>query len=777
MTNETRDNTIPDEIVRMLGRVIRRARLLTVLRGSLATLAVAVGCVLAIMAIDYWVVIFSEAVRWAMSFAAGVATVLCGLWFIARPLARGRSLAGSAMAIERHHPQLQERLSSTIELLTSTDAPALRGSDELIAALARQAVTDAGALSPAGEISFRGAIRPLVVAVVVLGVLVGLLAVWPDQAGRLLRRAMLANVSRVSDTSLKVTRVDGENLRAWGRDGIDYVLLTGGRLQVELTVADPAVSDAQLRKTAMAGGPENVLAMTRLPDAANGSRRFAMTCPPAAGSFRFRLGAGDALTRYFGVRVVDQPEVSGIDVRLEYPAYTSRESETAVDVAGDIAAVAGATATITIRAAAPPTSVDMLVGGGCHSLNPVGAAGAYVHRIDLVKGLKTKWSVRLIDEYGFTNTPAEHAIEALLDKPPRVVLSVPAGGRLRLRPTDKLPAEYRVWDDFGVSALALQAEVDGRKLPATALSIGPTTMPTSAPADKQMMSVSGMAVLDLGAMDLQGARQVVFRVVVEDWLAARLGGPGRGVSEPLVIDIDAGAPTFADQVVQAAAKRLGEMLQAALKDLGKSRQDSVQLRRLLPKTKVLSGNIVTRIDRLRGHLASAEGSLRDAIDANAAGAFEGFNARLAAIADEHVTKARGLAGQIKILDAPKARAGAADEADFQVDRSIKLIKAMLKDLIPAADRAKRQLGPGGVARVVREAQSGAGPMMTDLSAAQLAKLGVSSSDWARLPGKLRDQILQAARTDGPAEYRELIRRYFRELARRGAGGASSEKKP
>jgi len=777
MTTETRDNTIPDEIVRMLGRVNRRARLLTVLRGSLATLAVAIGCVLAVMAVDYQVVIFSQSVRWAMSLAALGVTVLGGMWFIVRPLVRGRSMAGSAMAIEQHHPQLQERLSSTIELLTNTDAPALRGSDELIAALARQAVGDVGELSPASEISFRGAIRHLAVAAGAVGVLVGLLAIWPDQTWRLLQRAMLANVSRVSDTSLKIIRIDGADLKVWGRDGIDYVLLTGTRLQVELTVSDPAVSEAHLRKSALSGGPESILAMTRLPDPANGSRRFSMTCPPGAGSFRFRLGAGDALTRYFGIRVVDRPAVSGIDVRLEYPAYTRREVETAESVGGDIAAVAGSTATVTIRAAAPPASAEMLVGDWRRPLTPAGQAGAYVHRIDLVKGLKTNWSVRLVDQYGFANTPAEHAVEALPDKPPRVLLSMPAGGRLRLKPTDRLSAEYRVWDDFGVSATARHTEVDGRKLEATALSAGPTTMAAGATGDRQATSVSGLAVLDLGAMDLKGARQVVFRVVAEDWLAARLGGPGRGVSEPLVIDIDAGAPTFADQVVQAATKRLGEMLQAALKDLGKSREDSAQLRRLVPKTKDLNKNIVTRIDRLRGNLASAEGFLRDAIDANAAGAFEGFNARLTAVADEHVTKARGLAGQIKMLDNPKARAGAADEADFQVDRSFKLISGMLKDLVPAAQKAKLQLGPGGLARVVREARTGAGPMMTDLSAAQLAKLGVSPADWARLPGKLRDQVLQAARTDGPAEYRELIRRYFRELARRGAAGAASEKKP
>ena len=773
MTTAIHDNTVPDEIVRKLRGVIRRARLVTALRGALATLAVAGACVLAIMAVDYWVVIFSDAARWAMSLAAVGATAGGGLWFIAKPLARGRSLAGSAMAIEQHHPQLQERLSSTIELLTSTDAPALRGSDELIAALARQAVGDAEALSPAREISFRAAVRPLAVAAGLLAVLIGLLAIWPDQAGRLLRRALLANVSRVSATSLKVVRIDGADLKAWGRDGIDYVSLAGGRLQVELAVSDPAVSEARLRKSAMAGGPENVFDMARLPDAADGSRRFSMTCPPATGSFRFRLGAGDALTRYYRVRVVARPAVSGIDVKLEYPAYISRGPETAEDVPGDIAAVAGSTATITIRAAAPPASVELLVDDRAHPGRPVGGTGgasAYEYRIALAKGLRARWSARLTDEYGFTSAPAEHAIEALPDKPPRVALTVPAGGRLRLKPTDQLPIVCNIADDFGPASAALQIEVDGRTLPPMPLATAPPRTPAA--------SVEGTGVLDLAAMDMKGARQITFRVVAEDALPPALGGPGRGLSKPCVINIDAGAATFAEQVVLAAKKRLDDILQAAMKDLRKSREESAPLRRMVPKNKDLSESVLTRIDRLRGHLSSAEGSLRDAIDANAAGAFEGFSDRLTVIADGHVSKALGLAGQIKIIDDPKGRAAAADEADFQVDRSINLVNEMLKGLGPASDKAKRRLGSGDLTRVAREARTGAGPMMTDLSAAALAKLGISPADWARLPGKLRDQILQAARTDGPAEYRELIRRYFRELARRGAaGGGDGGRKP
>jgi len=774
MTTAIHDNTIPDEIVRKLRGVIRRARLVTALRGALTTLAVAAAFVLAIMAVDYWVVIFSEAARWAMSLVAAGATAFVGLWFVARPLARGRSLAASAMAIERRHPQLQERLSSTIELLTSTDGPALRGSDELIAALASQAALDAKALSPGREVSLRGAIRPLAAAAGAVGLLIGLLAIWPDQAGRLLRRALLANVSRVSATSLKVIRIDGADIKAWRRDGIDYVMLAGGRLQVELAVSDPAVSEARLRKIAMAGGPERVFDMARLPDAADGSRRFSMTCPPAAGSFRFRLGAGDALTRYFSVRVVRQPAVSAIDVMLEYPAYTRRGPKIAAGVAGDIAAVAGSTATITIRAAAPPASVELLVDGRSHPGRPVGApggAGAYEYRIELAKGLRARWLARLTDEYGFTSAPAEHAIEALPDKPPRVALTVPARGRLRLRPTDRLPVACSIAEDFALASAALQIEVDGRTL-------GPMPLAIAAPPTPSAI-VEATGVLDLAAMGMKGARRITFRVVAEDTLAPALGGPGRGFSRPCVIDIDAGAPTFAEQVVQAAKKRLSEILQAAMKNLRKSREDSAPLRRMVPKTKKLSENVITRIDRLRGHLASAEGSLRDAIDANAAGAFEGFSDRLAVIADEHVAKALDQAGRIKIIDDPDGRAAAADEADFQIDRSINLLNELLKGLGPAGEKAKRQLGTSDLTRLVRAARTGAGPMMTDLTAATLAKLGISPSDWARLPGKLRDQVLQAARTDGPADYRQLIRRYFRELARRGAaiGGDDGGDKP
>ena len=51
--------------------------------------------------------------------------------------------------------------------------------------------------------------------------------------------------------------------------------------------------------------------------------------------------------------------------------------------------------------------------------------------------------------------------------------------------------------------------------------------------------------------------------------------------------------------------------------------------------------------------------------------------------------------------------------------------------------------------------------------AQLKELGITLTDWARLPADPRSDILQSADEAGPKEYRELIRRYFEELAKRG----------
>ena len=133
--------SLPDPIIQTLRRMVRRVRLVIALRGLFAVAAVAAGALL--MAVEYAVTIRADWPRWVLSIAAVGAIAFTLLWFLVRPLARSLTLTGVARAIETRHPELHERISSAIELLSSPDAPALRGSEALIAALAVEATRDA----------------------------------------------------------------------------------------------------------------------------------------------------------------------------------------------------------------------------------------------------------------------------------------------------------------------------------------------------------------------------------------------------------------------------------------------------------------------------------------------------------------------------------------------------------------------------------------------------------------------------------------------------------
>ncbi|MGB2823451.1 MAG: hypothetical protein WBF17_20895, partial [Phycisphaerae bacterium] len=124
---------------------------------------------------------------------------------------------------------------------------------------------------------------------------------------------------------------------------------------------------------------------------------------------------------------------------------------------------------------------------------------------------------------------------------------------------------------------------------------------------------------------------------------------------------------------------------------------------------------------------------------------------------------------------------AADEAaDSQELSDAALAAEQLNALAQSAMAQARAMGipigqmnPSSLAQMLSrprwtlDSKFGTNVQLADLTAAKLEKLGISLSDWARLPGRLRDQVLQAADTRSPEEYRGLIRRYFREIARRG----------
>ncbi|MCD6304497.1 MAG: DUF4175 family protein, partial [Planctomycetes bacterium] len=778
MTTAIHGGAVPDAIVRKLAELIRRARMVIVLRGVMATLAAATAAILAVMAIDWWIVIFSDWLRWTLSMGGLALTAAVAAWFIVRPLARSFTMTGVARLIESRHPELHERISSTVELLTSRDSPELRGSDALIAALASEAVLDARTVRPAREVSFKAAVPYLVAAGVVVAVLLAIAAIWPQQANRLLRRALLANVSRVSHTALRITRISAPELIEWHREGADYVMPSGQRLRIELTVADEAVTSAELRLSPIAGGEETASDMARLPDEPDGKRRFVITCPPATGSFRFRIHAGDALTRYYRIRVVEPPAVKRIEVRYEYPPYTRRAARLA-RTGGDIAAVAGTTATVTAEMNKSAASAELLIDGNSRpvevSTAPAGRA-ACTFAVKLRKGTKTRWSLRLKDRYGFVNEPFEHRLRALPDRRPRVDVIVPNTPHLKLKPTDRLPIAYRLKDDFGLASAALLVEIDGR-------AEMPRELPISPAGERPATTAEGQTLLDLAALPLTGARQVTFRLRATDILPPQLDGPQEGFSEQFTIQLDAKAPSFAEQVALAEELQLRETLQKVLKDLQEAKKDSEPLRRILLKAPAVTEAIAARIDRVRKHLAAADAMVRNGIDKAAGGIYEGFIEKLKTLVNDHIGKALDLAGQVKLTDRKKTRSALADETDFQVDRSIALVKQLLAELGVLTDELTRTLEFQELAarqeeltdalEQMKNLDANAGEPPQDAEALE----PMSPQDWRKAQEELANRLAEIARKTPGALERQLARdaQQTRDLAAEARKLARSQK--
>ncbi|MCY2927606.1 MAG: hypothetical protein NT031_19635, partial [Planctomycetota bacterium] len=181
---------VPQAISDMLETLISRARTVLLLRGVAAVVGTGVAALLVVMAVGRFTAMASPWPRVALSVSALAATALAAVVFLIRPLARSFSLVGAARIIEVRHPELHERISSAVELLSGDDPDSIRGSASLIAALAGQAAVDAALVVPRQEVSSDPA-RPFVLAAAgALAVLVLLFAFWARATGQLLTQAL-----------------------------------------------------------------------------------------------------------------------------------------------------------------------------------------------------------------------------------------------------------------------------------------------------------------------------------------------------------------------------------------------------------------------------------------------------------------------------------------------------------------------------------------------------------------------------------------------------------
>ena len=666
---------IPKPIVDKLTRLIRRVRWLIVVRGACATAATGIGALLAVMAIDASVTLFSLSTRWALTLSAYGATVAVALWLLVRPLGHSFTLTGIARAIEAHHPELQERISSAVELLTSRDAPELRGSEQLIGALVEQATDNVRGIQPRREVTLRAAMPFLVAAGVVSAILAGIFIAWPKEASFLFRRATAPFLNLPNLRALDL-EVEPGNRR----------VLEGDRLDVKVLVSKRAVRSARLR-VVQADGSEMVSEMAPCLSTADPRPAFVLSYPAVAQGFRYRIHAGDALTQYYTIAVEKRPAIEQLEVRYEFPKYAGREPVTESPANGNIRAIAGTTVKVTARTNKPMKAAELVLNGrpaaGVKpSVIAEGDAPAVAFSLKLASDRCGQWVLQLTDLYGFASYSPEHTIDLAPDTAPSVAVIEPKTKALRLPPTARVPIGYTLEDDIGLGGADLLIEVDGR---------GQPSRPVALPAAKgPLRAVKGETGLSLGTLNLRNAKYVTFQFRATDNCPKEFGGPHHGVSDLYRIELDVHAPSFAAAQLMDQERKLKESLEKVKRDLQSAKHDSQRLREELPK-KEASEKDNKRAEEMRKKLAAAESTARNVAQEMQGGYFGQLAERVKELADDHIAKAENVAGQIPAAKEPANRGILAKEADQLIDRSLKMVDELLKEIEPVSDVVRKAI--------------------------------------------------------------------------------------
>lgn len=500
-------------------RSIKRVRLVYLLRGVLASLAVFLSAVLAVMAVDAKWPLLPDGVRWALSGALYVVTLAAVAVWIIRPLAGKLDARKIAKVLDDRHEDHEECLTTLVELCESRKNLAA-ASPSLVRLLAERAEVCAAKINVESEFTFRSARRRLVALLFVLPAFAAFFAISPRLGQCLLMRALApwADVGNMYSDAIEV------------KPG-DITALSGDKIKIEATVDgdfgyEPFIRIS--RRTTLGWGEESMEPMK--------SGAYTATADITDREWRYRISAGPAVTRYFTVKVYEKPQCRSFKARIEYPLYTALGSVTVSNEAiSSIRAIEGSRVTFLIELDHSASKADFRIGG--RNSRDWAAVSNSVAR----------WSLVLENEAGFRSRPRHGVLESVLDIPPSVLIESPKKN-VKSPPHAKIPFVVTASDDIGIITNSLVVRTDNGPW----REVGPLEKFTSSGPS----FYKGEDELDLSLFDLEGARALSFAVTVADACPNETLGSHCVTSAPVVVTLETRAETLALQSLAEEKKRV-----------------------------------------------------------------------------------------------------------------------------------------------------------------------------------------------------------------------------
>ena len=364
-------------------------------------------------------------------WTVGVIAVAYLWWWL--PLRKPLELVRVARWLETHHPELDERVSTVLEVSSHGDSGM---SAQLIGQLAKEAAASLDDINPKVEVSTRRARHWLWPATALLAESgAALFALWPDPTARHVVRALvptsnLGNAAgRITVTPGSIELIEGDSLQITARHSAGPAT----RLELILHLTDGT-------STTAADGTRATMA------------RSIRSAGPT-GHFEYEVRSGRETSDRFKVTVWPEPRLTDPRVKLEFPAYTGwapREQALGDGVSCD-QRHQGRIAIQTQHAGRIRASGDRRGSRRSDTSSNARPMAAPVPRDGRLKRPATAWAAWCSNTGSAANSkPRDFPIESLADTPPEVKWLSAMQKETRLRRDDLLEMGYEVTDDVGL---------------------------------------------------------------------------------------------------------------------------------------------------------------------------------------------------------------------------------------------------------------------------------------------------------------------------------------
>jgi len=656
---------LPRQIVDILQRAIRRRRHILILRGLMAMTAVGLGGLLGLMAIDIIFTIVSEHVRWLLSACVLLVFLATTILFLVIPLSRRMTLVRMAQFVDAHHPEFEERVSSTVELLSAKHGQFGETSPQLLEALTLQAVQQVKAVQPRKEFNLLS-IRPFVGAAAGSAVVwAAVWLAWPGESRQLMGRIINPYHG-------------GGNLRSadLSIDPGSKTIGSGEPLTIRATLKGRGVSRARLLRQE-GGAPETAVAMVPVSASPGDVSTFAVTLPRVNAPFRYRVLVGGALSQHYDIRVTPRPAVDQLDIQFEYPAYTGLASRSLPKANGIIAAPAGTKITLAAHCNKPLRSAEMIIGGKALAATQIapekeGCCATWTFMLE--PSHAGTWTLKLHDTFSIESTTEPRKVEVIPDVAPVIGIVEPQDAETRLRADDRLPILYRVREDYGISKVSLLIRAGAAK---------EMTVVTSLPQRSTLEENTwvGRATLDLGSLSLPNVPRVEVLLDVQDTLPESLGGPQHALSQPIVIVLDGNAQNYSAQTAEKSIRKLQSVLGDALNHLKGAKGQVASVRPTLDKQPLrLTPEGAKAMEAALNHSTEAEKLLSKASEETTETELADYARQAGEIASEHVTPARQALELIPLAHVKQEQVDQAKSTEEHLDAAIAALEALMKSV-------------------------------------------------------------------------------------------------